>query len=102
MARCGARIVVGDEVPPARAAAAADEAERRDAVLRFVREQVGEVVAAERDGLRADVVNLKKAGRDRGIREPFLLRIVVNADGSYGGVGYNPLSQAPPVDTPSN
>ncbi len=34
------------------------------------------------------------------LREPFLLRIVINADGSYGGVGYNPLSQAPPVDTP--
>ena len=36
------------------------------------------------------------------LREPMLVRIVVNADGTYGGVGYNALSQAPPVDTPAN
>ena len=32
--------------------------------------------------------------------EPLLVRIVVNADGSYGGAGFSALSQAPPIDNP--
>lgn len=30
--------------------------------------------------------------------EPILLRWVINPDGSIGGVGMGPLSQAPPID----
>lgn len=30
--------------------------------------------------------------------EPFLLRWVMNPDGTIGGIGLGPLSQAPPID----
>jgi hypothetical protein len=30
--------------------------------------------------------------------EPFLLRWVINPDGTIGGLGLGPLSQAPPID----
>lgn len=83
-------------------------AERSDTTLRRQLTQQSEQVAL-RAGVESAVIEEKFVKRNRRTQywrtarfsnfpEPFLVRWIINPDGTIGGLGLGPLSQAPPID----